>query len=115
MLGSSLYENSQNIQGQIICGVWCERVRYPGAETPITPDGPDNSTVVMLWKGLGLMAGDGFIECVGLEGGLCPWWYVDLLPKMVNKINAIEYSGGTGFISIFTALLLRMNHRAMLQ
>jgi hypothetical protein len=35
------------------------------------------------------------VESVELEGGLCPWWYVHLLPKMVNKINAIEYSGGT--------------------
>jgi hypothetical protein len=36
------------------------------------------------------------VESVELEGGLCPWWYVHLLPKMVNKINTIEYSGGTG-------------------
>jgi hypothetical protein len=35
------------------------------------------------------------VESVELEGGLCPWWYVHLLPKMVNKINAIEYSEGT--------------------
>jgi hypothetical protein len=39
--------------------------------------------------------GDGFVESVELEGGLCPWWYVHLLPKMANKINAIEYSGET--------------------
>jgi hypothetical protein len=38
-----------------------------------------------------------FVECVGLFGGFSPrWWYVHLLPKMFNKINAIQYSGGTG-------------------
>jgi hypothetical protein len=42
------------------------------------------------------------VDCVGLEGGLYPGWYVHLLPKMVNKINAIEYSGGTGLHHRYT-------------
>jgi hypothetical protein len=39
------------------------------------------------------MAGVG---CVGLGVGFTPWWHVRLAPKMLNKIKAIEYSGGTG-------------------
>jgi hypothetical protein len=46
--------------------------------------------VVIWWKGLGQVAGD------GLFGGFSAWWNVRLLLKMVNKTNAIEYSGGTG-------------------
>ena len=40
--------------------------------------------------GVGLSGASG---CLVIYGG---GWYVHLLPKMVNKINAIEYSGGTG-------------------
>jgi hypothetical protein len=39
--------------------------------------------------GVGLSGASG---CLVIYGG---GWYVHLLPKMVNKINAIEYSGGT--------------------
>jgi hypothetical protein len=38
----------------------------PGLETPITPDGPGDSTLVMGWKGCGGGLGDGFVECDGL-------------------------------------------------
>jgi hypothetical protein len=49
----------------------------------------------MVWKALGSVFGDGLSSvagCLVIYGG---GWYVHLLPKMVNKINAIEYSGGT--------------------
>ena len=32
------------------------RGRRPGVENPVTPDGPDDSTAVMWWKGLGEVA-----------------------------------------------------------
>ena len=62
-------------------------------ETAVIADGPDELTPAVLWKVLGLMPGDGFVDCVGMFGGFSPWLHVRLLPKMVNKINAIEYSG----------------------
>ena len=62
-------------------------------ETPVLPDEPDDSTQVMWWKELGQVNWRRVGECVGLIGGFSPWLHVRLLPKMVNKINAIEYSG----------------------
>jgi hypothetical protein len=52
----------------------------------------------MWWKGLGEVNWRRVGECVGFFGGFSPCLYARLLPKMANKINAIEYSGGTGSI-----------------
>jgi hypothetical protein len=77
---------------------------HPRPETPFAPDGSDvldaNVVPARAWS---VWPGVGFVECAGLEGGLCPWWYVHLSPKMVNKINAIEYSAGTGFQNLASA------------
>jgi len=72
-------------------------------ETAVIADGPDELTPAVLWKVLGLMPGDGFVDCVGMFGGFSPWLHVRLSPKMVNKINAIEYSGGTTTANLYCA------------
>jgi hypothetical protein len=63
----------------------------PGLETPVIPDGPDDSTVVMVGKGMGWTAGVGSSFASGCLVIYWGGWYVNLLPKKVKKIKSIEY------------------------
>jgi hypothetical protein len=58
----ALCDASSNFTGIYIAGFGKKYGGYPGVETPLTPDGPGDSTLVMLCKVLGYMAGDGFVE-----------------------------------------------------
>jgi hypothetical protein len=39
---------------EMVCQIWCREGPTPGLETPVIPGEPDDSTLVMVWKGLGL-------------------------------------------------------------
>jgi hypothetical protein len=67
MSGAHLYKNPDMPRADILQDV--EKVwGIGGQETPVIPDEPDDSTVVMGWKGLGQVVCVGFVECGGLFG-----------------------------------------------
>ena len=62
-------EPSENSRADILLGL-VPKGECPGVETPVIPGGPDDSTPMMLWKGLGQIVWRRVVECVGLGGYL---------------------------------------------
>jgi hypothetical protein len=65
-------EITKNSSGRYVAG-FGKSIGYRGAETPVTPDGPDDSTLVMLWKRLGPLVWRRVVECVGLIRSFLRW------------------------------------------